>query len=119
MLNPARVVPLAGNLASATAGAAATVNLAAPGATLRWAVSGIFFSYDTAPTGGQLTFSVGGVAMIDVYVNSAGAGFIPFDRPMIGAANQAMSLVLAGGGGSVKAKCGFIEAWTENATPLG
>lgn len=119
MLHPLRMVPRAGNLATATGGSAATVTLASPGATLRWAFTGIFFSYDSAPTGGQVTLSVNGVAMIDFYVTSAGPGFIPFERPMIAGANQAVTLVAAGGGGSVKVKCGFLGAWTENAGPLG
>lgn len=119
MSHPLRMRPSASNMATSTGGAAATVTLAAPGSGKRWAITGIFWSYDSAPTGGKITLTIAGSVIIEFNVTAAGPGFIPFERPMDCTDNGAVSLVAAGGGGSVIGKCGFLGAWTENASYLG
>lgn len=105
--------------ATGSAGAAAAVTLSAPGSGKRWAVWGIVWSYDAAPTGGKVTLTVGGTTVIEFSVTSQGPGFIPFALPMTGGDNQAIVLTLAAPGGAVVGRIGFVHAWTESVGVIG
>lgn len=118
-MHPLRMKPAAANCATGSAGAAATVTKSAPGTGKRWTVTGVYWSYTAAPTGGRLTLNENGTAVMDFDITAAGPGFIPFERPMSFGDNMPVTLVLAAPGGAVVGKCGFIGAWTEQADRVG
>lgn len=90
----------------AAAGAAATITKAA--ATDRFHVlDWVAWSYDSAPTGGGLTITIGGVTYLDIDITAAGPGMMRFDPPIYNPAetrNEAVVITLDGGGGSVQGK---------------
>lgn len=63
----------------------------------------ISFSYDAAPTNGNLKIeSPSGTTLQEFYVTAAGPGFIPFSGSAVkGASGQAMIITLAAGGSGV------------------
>ena len=74
----------------------------------RHAIYGILFSYNAAPTGGRLTVTDGGVTVIDLQVNAAGAVLIPFNYQMAFGVNSEVVVTLAAGGAAVTGKLQLI-----------
>jgi hypothetical protein len=68
------------------------------------------FSYDGAPTGGNLKVeSPSGTTLLELYVTSAGAGFVPLSGSCLKSTsvNAAMIITLAAGGSGVS---GIVNA---------
>lgn len=91
------------NKAASSAGAAATLTYAAPGAGLRhFFAGGVFFGFHSTPAAVcYFTITVGGVETHRIPITTAGAGFFPF--PTDGAcadANTAVVFGLTGDGGT-------------------
>lgn len=98
-----QVVPKAHAPAANTA---AIITLAA-GETTRHVIDRIGGGYDGAPTGGSLTVAstVGGTAVSQVYpITAGGIFFLPFDPPLQGDLNTAITITLAAGGAGVTGK---------------
>lgn len=96
-----------------SANTAAVVTYAAAGAGVAHVLGGIYWSYNAAPTGGNLKVEDGsGVTVLSVDVTAAGPGFLPFPIPIRGSANTAMIITLAAGGAAVTGKV-TGRHWTE------
>lgn len=65
------------------------------------AITGIQWSYNDGPTGGQIDITIGGVEVFKQYVTAGGAGFYQFPNGLKGAAGSAMVITLAAGGAGV------------------
>lgn len=102
----------AGNTHTPGANAAAIVTLGAPGAGQRWVIGGLYWSYNTTPTGGQLSFTIGGATSFTEYVTAGGSGFIPFTPPIRVALNTAVVVTLAAAGAAVTGSLN-VHAWVE------
>lgn len=90
------------SFATGTSGASATVTITAPGAGLYILVERIEASYSAAPTGGRITVNDGTNNIFDLDITAAGpSAFVP--ERLIGP-NLGVTVVLAGGGGSVVSK---------------
>lgn len=77
-------------------------------------ISGIAWSYNGAPTGGNLKIEDGsGVTVFDMDITSAGAGIIEFPFPKAGSVNTAMIITLAAGGGTVVGTLSVLNHWKE------
>lgn len=98
----------------APAGATAAVLTYAAVTGKRHIISQVIWSYDTAPTGGALTIQdVSGTTIFSINISAAGPGFITFDPPICGAANNtAMIVTLASGAGAVVGKVN-ARHWVE------
>lgn len=108
---PSAAVAIAG--VTGSAGGAATLGLAAPGAGYAWTVGMVRWSYDAEPTGGGITISDGTTA--ESYpITAAGPGFLPFDPPAQFKDNGAVTITLAAPGGSVVGKVG-VSAFVQKA----
>ena len=87
------------------AATAAVITLAASSLTAhkgqKWAIGGLAWSYDAAPTAGKLNITNGGTQAFAVDVTSDGPGFIGFSDPLKGDANAELVITLASGGGAV------------------
>ncbi len=95
-----------GRHASAGAdGQAAIVTIAAQ-AGLRNTATYLLWSYDAAPTNGQITITDGEVT-ITLYVTSAGPGFIPLEGVAF-AENTAVTATLSSGGAAVQGSLALI-----------
>ena len=85
---------------------AAIITLAAASG-VRHVVDKVFGGYDATPAGGSLTIAVtqNGSAVSMVMPITAGGGlFIPFDPPLQGDDNTAITITLAAGGATVTGK---------------
>jgi len=89
--------PVAGQVSGA--GAAATVVLPAVAAQA-WILSQVMWSYSAAPTGGSLTIAWGSVSIV-LAITAGGPGQVLFPEPLRLPINTAVTITLAGGGGSV------------------
>jgi hypothetical protein len=90
---------------TAAADTAVTITLAAPGEGMQHALAAVFWSYDTAPTAGQLTVSAGGSPVFDLDLGtSAGPGFYQFVPPLLAGDNAALEVTLGAGGGTAVGK---------------
>jgi hypothetical protein len=96
--------------------AAATLTYAAAGASKVNVISGIFWSYSAAPTGGNIQISDGSNVIFNMDVTAAGAGFIPFNPPKKGSANTALTVTLADGGAAVVGRIN-ATSWVEGPGP--
>jgi hypothetical protein len=76
-------------------------------------ISGIAFSYSGTPVGGSLTIADGATTVFSIDVISGGAGFIPFNPPVRGTTNTALTITLSGGGAGVVGKVSVLGRWTE------
>lgn len=78
-------------------------------------IGGIAWSYNAAPTGGNLKVEdVSGTTVFSIDITSAGPGFIPFARPKRSAAqNTALIVTLAAAGAAVTGKVSVLSHWTE------
>lgn len=82
-------------------------------AAAKHVIRGVAWSYDAAPTGGNLLIEdVSGTTVFSLDITAAGPGFIPLTKK--GAAiNTAMIITLSAGGGGVTGKVNVLEHWTE------
>ncbi len=117
----------AGELSDISAVACAAADVHAPAANnaavvtyaavagVRHCISGIAWSYDGDPTGGNLKVEdVSGTTVFSIDVTSKGPGVIIFPRAKKAAAvNTALIVTLAAGGGSVSGKVSVLNHWTE------
>jgi hypothetical protein len=72
-------------------------------------ISGVAWSYDTDPTGGNLQVEDGaGSTVFSVDITSKGPGFIPFPDGKRGSVNTAMVVTLAAGGAGVTGKVSVL-----------
>ena len=86
---------------------AAVVSLTAPPTGYAWMVTGIIWSYNGTPTGGNLTIN-DSTDEFDIDITSAGPGFVPFNTGFIFIPGQAVTVTLAAGGSGVQGKVGLI-----------
>ncbi len=92
----------------AMAATAAVITLAAVSGTAHQ-IEHISWSYDAAPTGGNLKIeSPSGTKIFEIDITAAGPGFIPFSGSgLTGALSQALIITLASGAGAVN---GLVNA---------
>jgi len=68
----------------------------------RHQISGLAWSYNATPTGGQLTITVGGNVVFLIYITTGGAGFFDWGPPIRTAnVNTALVITLAAAGAAV------------------
>lgn len=95
------------------ANTAAVVTYAAAGAGISHVIAGVAWSYNAAPTGGNLKIEdVSGTTILTLDITAAGPGFIPFPVPLKGDANAALIVTLAAGGASATGKVSVLGHWT-------
>ncbi len=76
-------------------------------------ISGIAWSYSTAPTGGNLKIEDGaGNTVFTIDITAAGPGVFTFDPHKRGTVNTAMIVTLAAGGSGVTGKVSVLGHWT-------
>jgi hypothetical protein len=96
------------------ANTAAILTYAAAGAGVSHCLSGLAWSYNADPTGGNLKVEDGaGNVVFSLDITSKGPGFVAFPQPKKGTANTAMIVTLAAGGASVTGKVDALNHWTE------
>lgn len=78
-------------------------------------IGGVAWSYNGAPTGGNLKIEdVSGTVVFSVDITAAGPGFIPFTPPMRQAApNTALIITLSAAGAAVTGKVSVLSHWLE------
>jgi hypothetical protein len=108
----ARAFGGSGNYATAAANTSAVLTYAAV-ANQSHILSGVAFSYSATPVGGSLTITDGLTIVLSVDILSGGAGFIPFNPPVRGSINTALTITLAAGGAGVIGKVSTLGRWTE------
>lgn len=80
-------------------------------------ITGVGWSYSAAPTGGNLKVEDGsGNVVFSADITAAGPGEIIFPLPKRGAANTAMVVTLAAGGGGITGKVSVLNHWTEGGS---
>jgi hypothetical protein len=108
--------PVAGSASDVNApssNTAAVVTYAAAGANVAHCVGQITWSYNGAPTGGNLKVEDGsGNVIFSMDITAAGPGQATFSPPKKGTANTAMIVTLAAGGSGVSGKLSNTH-WTE------
>ena len=89
---------------------AAVITYAAGGAGVSHVISGVAWSYNDDPTGGNLKIEDGsGTTVFSVDITAAGPGFFVFPEPLRGTANTALIITLAAGGASVTGKVNALS----------
>jgi len=97
--------------ASPSSNTAAVITYAAA-ADLRHVISGIAWSYSSAPTGGNLKIEDGsGNVIFSVDITAAGFGQISFQPPKTGSVNTAMIITLTAGGSDISGKISVLGHW--------
>ena len=76
-------------------------------------LSGFAWSYDAAPTGGNVIIVMNGSTVFDLDVTVAGPGFFLFDPPKRFGVGDAVSVTLAAGGLGIQGKVSVLGHWTE------
>ena len=76
-------------------------------------LSGIAWSYDAVPVGGNITIVMNGSTVFDLDITQGGPGFFPFDPPKRCAVGDAVSVTLAAGGAGIQGKVSVLGHWTE------
>lgn len=99
--------------ATGSAGAAATITLAAGGAAQVRCLQGVVWSYSAAPTGGRLTIASSGQATLDVDTPAVGLNQLDPTQTFRGMPGQTVVVTLAGGGASVVAKLNILNDYLE------
>jgi hypothetical protein len=111
------VAPAAANVHTPASNAAAVVTLAAV-SNYRHVLGGVAWSYDGAPTGGNLTIEHGsGVVVLDLDITASGPGFLPLTPPLVGDNNTALIVTLAAGGTGVVGKLSILSRWQVQQWP--
>lgn len=76
-------------------------------------IDSIAWSYDTAPTGGNLKVeSPSGTTIFELSISAAGPGQMLFSSGLVGAVSQAVIITLASGAGSVQGIVNAIQRAT-------
>ena len=81
--------------------------------TVYHVISGLAWSYDAAPTGGNITIVMNGSTVFDLDVTTLGPGFFPFEPPKRFGVGDAVSVTLAAAGLAVTGKVSVLGHWTE------
>jgi hypothetical protein len=121
MMDPQLTIP--SEISRARQGAAADVNAPAvnTAAVITYAAAaqtvhvldGVYWSYNAAPTGGNIKIEDGaGTTIFSLDVTAAGPNYIPFGTPVRGTVNTAMIVTLAAAGAAVTGKVN-ARHWTE------
>ena len=76
-------------------------------------LTGVGWSYDDDPTGGNLIITDGGATVFEIDITKGGPGFIPFDAPIRAAVNSQVVVTLAAGGAGVSGIVNLLGFWTE------
>ena len=76
-------------------------------------ITGVAWSYDDDPTGGNLNITDGGASVFQIDITKGGPGFIPFDAPVEFATNSQVIVTLAAGGAGVSGIVNLLGFWTE------
>ena len=97
------ITPTTKQVDTPAAATAAVVTIAAPGAGYRTVIKQIEWSYNAAPTGGNLTITSGGTPIMNFDITAAGPAALVADIPANNA-NEAMVVTLASGAGAVVGK---------------
>ncbi len=109
----ALVEAAAGDVHEPAANTAAVVTYAAV-AGKRHAITGVYWSYDGAPTGGNLIIEDGsGTTVFSIDITAAGPGYIIFPLAKAGSINTALIVTLAAAGASVTGKVSVMNHWIE------
>ena len=102
-----------GDVAAPSSNTAAQLTYAAA-ADRRHALSGVAWSYDAAPTGGELKIEDGsGNTVFRVKITSAGPGVFYFTPAKLGSLNTALIVTLAAGGSGVSGIVSALGHWKE------
>lgn len=97
-------------IAAGAAGAAATLTLAADSAR-PWIIGQLAWSYDAAPTGGQIAIHDGaGTVVWRQDITAGGPDGWTFDPPLVFSQNTAVLIGLAAPGGSIIGRV-CVNAW--------
>ena len=81
--------------------------------TVYHVLSGIAWSYNAAPTGGNITIVMNGSTVFNLDVTVSGPGFFPFPKPKRFGVGDAVTVTLAAAGGAVTGKVSVLGHWTE------
>lgn len=93
---------------------AAIVTYAAATNGERHVISGVAWSYNATPTGGNLKVEDGaGSTVFTMDITTAGAGVIYFEPSKGGGANTALIVTLAAGGSGVSGKVSVLGHWRQ------
>ncbi len=77
-------------------------------------ITGVAWSYNATPTGGNLKIEDGsGTTIFTMDITAAGPGFIPFPIAKRGSTGKAMIITLASGAGTVSGKVSILGHWVE------
>lgn len=114
-VDEAAIACAAGDVHAPAVNTAAIVTYAAT-ASVKHVITGIAWSYDAAPTGGNLKVEdVSGTTVFTIDITDKGAGFFVFPKPKkSAAANTAMIITLAAAGAAVTGKVSCLNHWSES-----
>jgi hypothetical protein len=102
-----------GDVATPAVNTAAVVTYAAV-AGQSHAITGIAYSYNAAPTGGNLKIEDGtGTTVFSMDLVAAGPGVVLFNPAKIGTAGRALIITLAAAGAAVTGKASVLNHWVE------
>lgn len=114
------------NAARAPSVACATADVNAPAANTaavvtyaasegaKHVISGLAWSYDADPTGGNIKVADDGNTVFTIDIATKGAGFFTFPHPKVQAtANKNLVITLAAGGDGITGKVSILNHWTE------
>lgn len=91
------------------ANAPLTITLEAPTlGTIRNGFAWLHWSYNAAPTNGQITI-VSGELSYTIFITAAGPGFLPFDQTVFRPGEQVV-ITLAAGGAAVRGSLAILGA---------
>jgi hypothetical protein len=78
------------------------------------AITGVAYSYNAAPTGGNLKIEDGaGTTVFSMDIVAAGPGVVLFNPAKIGTAGRAMIITLTAAGAAVTGKISILNHWVE------
>ena len=111
-LNPSNATSDPSDVNAPAANTSAVVTYAAV-AGVSHVVSSVVWSYNAAPTGGNLKIEDGaGNTIFTTDITSQGPGFIQFTPAKRGTVNTALIVTLAAGGAAVTGKLSVVGHWT-------
>jgi hypothetical protein len=108
-VSPGGLAVSTNNLVISSSNTAGVVTLATPPTGYAWIITGVWWSYNGTPTGGNLTLNDGSDEW-DVDITTSGPGFVPFNTGFIFAQGHNVTFTIAAGGSGVVGKCGVIGA---------
>lgn len=107
-----KLAPVAddGDVHAPAANTAAVITYAAATGT-EHVIWGVAWSYDGAPTGGNLLIQDGTDTVFSMDITAGGPGYVPVRRR--GSTNTALVVTLAAGGAGVSGKVNVLAHWAE------